>query len=319
MQIVVLDAYSLNPGDLSWASLEEFGDCRIYDRTPDELVIERACNAKIVLTNKVPITRELMNKLPELRYIGVLATGYNIVDTTAAREHNITVTNVPAYGTSSVAQMTFALLLELTQHVGYHSQTVREGRWSSNPDFCYWDYPLIELEGLTMGLVGFGKIAKATAKLARAFGMHVIAYSPEIAPDAATDTELTDDISSLFSRSDVLSLHCPLTDDNKGMVNAERLALMKPGALMINTARGPLIDEQALADALNAERIAGAGLDVLSVEPADPQNPLLKAKNCLITPHIAWATRSARIRLMQTVINNIKAYTAGKPENVVNP
>jgi len=316
MKIVVLDGYTLNPGDLSRDELKSLGECEIYDRTPTNEVVKRAAEAEIVLTNKAIVSREHIQALPRLKYIGVLATGYNIVDVAAARERNIPVANVPTYGTRSVAQHTFALLLELTQHVGHHAQTVRDGRWTKSPDFCYWDYPLVELEGLTMGIVGFGRIGRAVADLALAFGMKVLVTSatPKQVPAGVQFA----DLETLLRQSDVVSLHCPLTPQTKSFVNRERLSLMKPTAFLLNTSRGPLIDEAALADVLNSERIAGAGLDVLSVEPPPAGNPLFQAKNCLITPHIAWATRSARSRLMQAAVANIRAFLAGKPQNVVN-
>jgi len=316
MKIVVLDGFTLNPGDLSWDELKSLGDCEIYDRTPPEEVVKRAADAEIVLTNKAPVTRESILALPRLKYIGVLATGYNIVNTAAARERDILVTNVPTYGTRSVAQHTFALLLELTQHAGHHAQTVRDGRWTKSSDFCYWDFPLVELDGLTMGIVGYGRIGKAVAELAAAFGMKVLATSatPKHAP---ANIQFTD-LATLFRQSDVISLHCPLTPQTKNLLNKERLGLMKPTAFLLNTSRGALIDEQALADALNSGRIAGAAVDVLSVEPPPAENPLLRAKNCLVTPHIAWATRAARARLMQIAIANVRAFIAGEPENVVN-
>jgi glycerate dehydrogenase len=315
-KIVVLDGHTLNPGDLSWEHLRALGECQIYDRSSNQEVVPRAEGSEIVLTNKTAVSREHIQQLPGLRYIGVLATGYNIVDVAAAAERNIPVCNVPTYGTGSVAQMTFALLLELTQRVGHHAQTVREGRWTASPDFCYWDYPLVELEGLTLGIVGYGRIGQAVAKLARAFGMRVCAHSRTSAPTSGVDFLALDD---LFRISDVVSLHCPLTPETRYLVNAERLALMKSSAFLLNTSRGPLVDESALATALNAGRIAGAGLDVLSVEPPPGGNPLFTAKNCYVTPHIAWATRAARSRLMSTAVENVKAFLGGAPRNVVNP
>jgi glycerate dehydrogenase len=317
MKIVVLDGFTLNPGDLSWAALEALGDCVIYDRTVPSSVVERAREAEAVFTNKVVLGRAEFAKLPRLRYIGVLATGYNVVDVAAARERGIVVTNIPAYGTRSVAQMTFSLILELTQHVGHHAQTVRDGRWSESKDFCYWDFPLVELEGLTLGLVGFGRIGRAVAEVALAFGMKVIAFDPGMTSNTMTGVASVDQ-KTLFCQSDIISLHCPLTSENAGLVNAASLALMKPTAFLINTSRGPLVKEADLADALNAGRIAGAGLDVLAVEPPLPDNPLLKAKNCLITPHISWATTAARRRLMDTAVNNLRAFINGGAENVVN-
>ena len=317
MHIVILDGYTLNPGDLTWDDLKALGSCDIYDRSGQEEVVPRAASAEIVVTNKIAISREHIWQLPKLRYIGVTATGFNIVDVAAARERGIPVTNVPTYGTRSVAQMTFALLLELTQHVGHHSQTVRDGKWTRSADFCYWDFPLVELDGLTMGIVGYGRIGKAVADLALAFGMKelVASASPRNAP---ANIQFTD-LENLFRQSDVISLHCPLTPQTKHLVNQARLALMKRSAFLLNTSRGPLIDEHALADALNAGLIAGAAVDVLSIEPPPADNPLLRAKNCLVTPHIAWATRSARSRLMQIAIANVRAFITGKPENVVLP
>ena len=317
MNIVILDGYTLNPGDLSWKALEDLGRCKIYDRTPPELVVERASDYKIVLTNKTILTRDIIEKLPNLKYIGVLATGYNIVDVQAARERNIPVTNVPSYGTQAVAQMVFAHLLNLTQHVRDHAQTVQGGKWTKSIDFCYWDYPLVELEGLTMGLIGFGRIGQAVANLALAFGMKVLVHDVFVKDPLPDNVEFAE-IEDVFRRSDVLSLHCPLTQETEKLVDKSHLDLMKKSAFLINTSRGPLIDEQALADALNANRLAGAGLDVLTVEPAQANNPLLSAQNCHITPHIAWATKSARTRLLRTVIDNVKAFLDGSPQNVVN-
>ena len=316
MKIVVLDGHTLNPGDLSWSGLENLGVCTVHDRTPPDLVVERARGAAIVLTNKTIINADTIAQLPDLQYLGVLATGYNVVDIEAARRRGIPVTNVPAYSTRSVAQATFALLLELAQHTGHHARTVRDGRWCASLDFCYADTPLVELDGLTMGLIGYGSIARMVAEIARSFGMRVIACRQS---DKATgDATRLADLESLLRESDVVSLHCPLTADNHNLLDARRLALLKPGALLINTARGPLIDEQALADALDAGQLAGAGLDVLAVEPARPDNPLLQARNCLITPHIAWATGAARRRLMDQVVANVRAFLDGSPTNVVN-
>jgi glycerate dehydrogenase len=316
MKIVVVDGHTLNPGDLSWDDFRAMGDCAVYERTDPADVARRCAGASIVLTNKVVFDRAVIASLPDLRYIGVMATGYNVVDVAAARNRGIVVTNVPAYGTDSVAQLVFALLLELCQNVGHHAQTVREGRWSASKDFCYWDRPLIELAGLTMGIVGYGRIGQAVGRLARAFGMPVLAYDPNrnlIAPDAATYAELD----TLLARSDVVTLHCPLTPEVANLINAERLARMKPTAFLINTSRGGLVNERDLAEALNAGRLAGAGVDVLSTESARPDNPLLAARNCLITPHIAWATQAARRRLMATLVGNVSAFLAGRPCNVV--
>ena len=317
-RIVVLDGYTLNPGDLSWDALHALSTCEIYDRSSLSETLKRAGGAECVLVNKIILNRETLFSLPHLKYIGVTATGYNIVDVEAARERDIAVTNVPSYGTRSVAQMTLALLLELTQRVGHHAQTVREGRWTTAPDFCYWDYPLFELDGLTMGVVGFGRIGRMVADLATAFGMRVLAHSrSETQPDPSPVQRV--DLESLFRQSDVISLHCPLTPETKKLVNTERISWMKPSAFLLNTSRGALIDEPALAEALNSGRIAGAGLDVLSVEPPPAEHPLLRAKNCLITPHIAWATRAARSRLMEVAVANLKAYLLGQARNVVNP
>ena len=317
MNIVVLDGYTLNPGDLSWEGFEKLGNVAVYDRTPPAEIAVRAADAEVVLTNKTVLSREILAQLPKLKYIGVLATGYNVVDVEAAREREIPVANIPVYGTRSVAQMVFAHVLNLVQHAAHHAQTVCDGRWTASEDFCYWDYPLIELEGLTMGIIGIGRIGQATAQLALAFGMKVIAYdvfTPSPLPEGVSMVELDE----LFRESDVVSLHCPLTPDNEKLVNAERLSLMKDSTFLVNTSRGPLIDEAALADALNSGGIAGAGLDVLAVEPPQAENPLLTAKNCYVTPHISWATHSARSRLMKTAAENVAAFVSGTPQNVVN-
>ncbi len=317
MRIIVLDGYTLNPGDLSWKDLEALGQCSIYDRTTANQTIRRADGAEIVLTNKTVLSAEVIERLEALAYITVLATGYNIVDVEAARKRGIPVSNVPTYGTESVAEMVFAHLLNLTQNVAHHARTVREGRWCRSPDFCYWLAPLIELQGLTIGIIGFGRIGQAAARIALAFGMKVIIYdivTPSQMPEGCRMVELDD----IFRLADIVSLHCPLTDKTEKLVNEQHLALMKPTAFLINTSRGPLIDEQALADALDKGRIAGAGLDVLTAEPPNKANPLLKAKNCYITPHIAWATRAARQRLLKVTVDNVAAFLAGRPQNVVN-
>jgi glycerate dehydrogenase len=315
MNIVVLDGFTLNPGDLSWDELTSLGRCKIYERTAPAEVLARSAEADILLTNKTELKRDHLQRLPKLKYIGVLATGTNVVDLAAARERGFVVTNVPAYGTQSVAQTTLALLLELTQHVGHHAQTVRKGRWTRNADWCYWDYPLIELSELTMGIVGLGRIGRAVAELAAALGMKVLAFSPGTKP-APGFVNLVE-LETLFRQSDVVSLHCPLTPATRNLVNAERLDWMKRTAFLLNTSRGLLVDEPALAEALNTGSLAGAGLDVLSVEPPPADNPLLKAKNCLITPHLAWGTRSARLRLMAMATENVRAFLSGKPQNVV--
>ncbi|MBN1393550.1 MAG: D-2-hydroxyacid dehydrogenase [Pirellulales bacterium] len=319
MNIVILDGHALNPGDLSWDELKTLGQCTIYDRTPPDDTLDRAAKAEILLANKTPLPREIIERLPRLRYIGVLATGYNIVDVEAARRRGISVTNVPDYATASVAQMVFAHLLNLTLRVADHSRGVTENKkWSNCPDFAYWDYPLVELAGLTLGVVGFGRIGRAVAEVARAFGMNVLAYDVH-RPDNPADGVYFVELEELFRTSDAISLHCPLTPETQHLVDAERLAWMKPTAYLINNGRGPLVDEAALADALNSDRLAGAGIDVLSVEPPPADNPLLTAKNCFLTPHIAWATTAARRRLMNTAVENIRAFLDGRPQNVVNP
>ena len=317
MRIVALDGYTLNPGDLSWDAIRALGEFTSHDRTPAAHVIERAKGADALLTNKVPFNRATIEALPDLKLIAVTATGYNIVDTAAAKERGVVVCNVPEYGTPNVAQHVFALLLELTSRTGHHAQTVRDGRWSASPDWCYWDYPLVELNGLTLGIVGYGRIGRVVANIARAFGMNVIANRRSSAPSG--DGVRTVDLDTLARESDVISLHCPLMPDNAKMVNAGFLAKMKPTAFLINTARGGLIDEVDLANALNTGRIAGAGLDVLTVEPPRADNPLIGATNCVITPHIAWASRPARQRLLDVTAANIRAFQSGTPQNAVNP
>lgn len=317
MNIVVLDGHTLNPGDLSWDALKALGHCTIHERTPAGQITPRLADAEIAITNKVPFSKETLAALPKLRCIGVTATGFNIIDAAAAKERQVIVTNVPTYGTRSVAQHTFALLLELTQHAGHHAQTVRDGRWVKSIDWCYSDHPLIELDGLTMGIVGYGRIGRAVGELAHAFGMKVLTNVSSRRKETPANVSIVE-LDHLFASSDVVSLHCPLTPETKHLVNTARLARMKPTAFLLNTSRGPLIDEAALAEALNSGRIAGAGLDVLSVEPPKADNPLLTAKHCLITPHNAWATRAARARLMDVAVANVKAFLEGRPQNVVN-
>ncbi|RKN82117.1 D-2-hydroxyacid dehydrogenase [Paenibacillus ginsengarvi] len=318
MNIVVLDGYTLNPGDLSWDRLTRLGQLQVYDRTPAELVVERAKEADIVLTNKTPLRAADLDQLPKLRYIGVLATGYDVVDTEAAGARGITVTNVPAYSSDSVAQLVFSLLLELCHRVGLHDEAVRAGSWAASPDFSFWRTPLVELSGKTLGIVGIGGIGEKVAVIGQAFGMNVIATNrsgkqPSI-PGATVKLVSTEE---LFEQADVVTLHCPLTPETEGLIGTETLARMKQTAFLINTGRGKLIREQELADALNAGVIAGAGLDVLSTEPPQAGNPLLSARSCVITPHIGWATGEARARLMETAAANVEAFLAGTPVNVV--
>ena len=317
MKIVVLDGYCLNPGDLSWKPLERLGELQVFERTRAEEVVERAQGAEAAFTNKTPLSAEALDRLPDLRYIGVLATGYNIVDVDAARRRNIVVTNIPTYGTASVAQFVFALLLELCHNVRLHSDAARAGEWTRSPDWSFWKTPLVELAGKTMGIVGFGRIGRQTARIADALGMRVL----------ASDTVQTNppdypgfrwaSIEEVLRESDAVSLHAPLFAETRGMINAASLRQMKPTAFLINTSRGPLVVDQDLADALNAGRLAGAALDVLSVEPPAEDNPLLSARNCLVTPHIAWATREARERLMGQAVENLTAFLAGQPRNVI--
>jgi len=316
MRICVLDGYTLNPGDLSWEELQQLGPCEIHDRTPPDAIRARATNAEIVLTNKTQLTRETILALPKLKYIGVLATGTNVVDLAAARDRNIPVTNIPTYGTRSVAQATIALLLELTNRVGHHASRVRTGDWTRATDWCFWDGQMMELNGLTLGIIGYGRIGSAVAEITHALGMKIIACNSSSKP-APPHVRFVD-LETLFRTSDVVSLHCPLTPQTTKLVNAERLALMKPSAYLLNTSRGPLVDEAALATALNAGTIAGAGLDVLALEPPPITNPLLTAKKCIITPHNAWATGAARGRLLRLAVANIRAFLNGTPENVVN-
>lgn len=315
MHIVVLDGYTLNPGDLSWDDLHALGDCQIYDRSAPREIVPRALGAPIVLVNKTQLPRQILVQLRGLRYVGVLATGYNVVDVEMAAELGVLVTNVPAYGAASVAQMAIAHLLNLTQRVAHHAQTVADGRWTGSLDFCYWDYPLVELAGLTLGIIGYGRIGRQVAALARAFGMEVLAH--DVASIPSCEAVRPADVDTIFRQCDAVTLHCPLTPENRNLVDARRLALMKPTAFLINTSRGPLVDEQALAEALNTNRLAGAGLDVLAVEPPAADNPLLTARNCFITPHISWATRAARARLLQVAVENVRAFLAGQPQNVV--
>lgn len=318
MKIVVIEGFSLNPGDLSWEGLEALGELTVYDRSRQDQIVERCKDAEIIFTNKEPVGRDIMAQLPRLKFIGVLATGYNCVDVAAAKELGIVVSNVPGYGTTSVVQLTFALLLELTLHVQDHSNAVKNGDWSRSQDFCFWNYPLIELAGKTMGIIGFGDIGKKVADVASAFGMKIIANSRTKTDQSQRAHFRWTPLEELLEQSDVVSLHCPLTPETTGLINRENLQRMKSSAFLLNTSRGPLVNDQDLADALNRDVIAGAGIDVLSKEPPPPDNPLFSAKNCIITPHIAWATKEARIRLMDIVSNNAKAYVNGAPVNVVS-
>lgn len=316
MKIVVLDAYVLNPGDLSWEGIKQLGELTVYERTPPELTIERAKGAEAIYTNKVVIDETIIKQLPELKFIGVLATGYNVVDTEAAKAAGITVTNIPAYSTQSVAQMVFSHILNFTQNVAFHAQSVKNGDWAKSIDFAYWKTPQTELAGKTLGIIGFGQIGQAVAKIGLAFDMKVIFNNRSKKQSNLEVTQV--ELPQLFRESDYISINCPLTPENKGFINAATIAKMKPGVFLVNTGRGPLINEHDLADALNSGRIAGAGLDVLAVEPALESNPLPKAKNCYITPHIAWATFEARSRLMKIATQNLEAFINKNPINVVN-
>ena len=316
MNIIYLDAHTLNPGDLDWAPIQSLGEVTFYDRTNSDELIERAKDAEILLVNKVKLNRETLEQLPKLRYVGVTATGYDIIDVVATRERGVVVTNVKGYSTDSVAQLTFALLLELTHHVGKHAGSVRAGDWVTSPDFSYWKSPLVELAGKTLGLVGYGDIGRKVAEIGRAFGMTILVNRRNATLGDGKDVRVVDR-ETLFSQSDVVSLHCPATPDTIGFVNRALLSRMKPTAWLLNTSRGSLLNEADVADALNAGTIAGAGLDVLSVEPPKVDNPLLKARNCVITPHIAWASFEARQRLMALVADNVRAFLDGAPKNVV--
>ena len=320
MKMVILDGYTENPGDLSWSELEKLGELTVYDRTSltdEEEIAARIDNADILLTNKTPVSAAALDKNPGVKYISVLATGYNIVDVEAARARGIPVSNVPAYGTAAVAQFAIAMLLEICHHVAHHSETVHAGRWEQSPDWCYWDYPLIELEGKTIGIIGFGRIGQAEGRIAKALGMNVVAYDLYPNDSGRAIAEYVD-LDTLYARADVISLHCNLTPENTGMINKDSIAKMKDGVILINNARGQLIHEQDVADALNSGKMGAAGLDVVYTEPIRADNPLLKAKNCIITPHISWAPKESRQRIMDTAVENVKAYLAGTPINVVN-
>ena len=318
MKIVVLDGLTLNPGDLGWDALEKLGDLSVYDRTPPELVVERIGDADAVFTNKTLVSREHLASCPSVKFIGVLATGYNVVDLAAASERGVPVCNVPTYGTMAVAQFATALLLELCHHVGKHSDDARSGAWAKRADFCYWLNPLVELDGKTLGIIGFGRIGQAFARIAQALGMSVLACANHPDPRLESASLRYATLAEVYAQADVISLHCPLFDSSRGMIDAAAIAQMKPGVLLINTARGQLVVEQDLADALNSGRVGGAALDVLSTEPPLADNPLLTARNCLVTPHIAWATKEARARIMATSAENLERFVAGAAQNVVN-
>ena len=317
MKIVVLDGYTENPGDLSWGGFEAIGETVVYDRTPEEQIVERIGEAEIVILNKTPITRATLEACPGIKYIGVLATGYNVVDTDAARERGIPVCNIPSYGTASVGQFAIALLLEICHHIGAHSDSVHNGDWERSADWCYWNHPLIELDGKTMGIIGFGRIGQATGRIAKALGMKVIAYDAHPS-DAGRALAGYVELDTLLATSDVIALHCPLFPETQGIIDRAAIAKMKDGVIILNNSRGPLIVEQDLADALDSGKVAAAGLDVVSTEPIRGDNPLLKAKNCIITPHISWAAREPRQRIMDMAVENLKAFLGGGAVNVVN-
>ena len=320
MKIVILDGYCENPGDLSWDALAALGELTVYDRTDDTdpaQIAQRIGDAEIIVINKTPITRQVIDACPSLRFITIMATGYNVVDCACAREKGIPVVNVPTYGTASVSQFSIALLLEICHHIGHHSESVHAGRWADNADWCYWDYPLIELEGKTIGIIGFGRIGQAEGRVAKALGMNVLAY--DLYPnDRGREIAEYVDLDTLYARADVVTLHCNLTPENTGMINKDSIAKMKDGVILINNARGQLISEQDVADALNSGKMAAAGLDVVYTEPIRPDNPLLGAKNCILTPHISWAPKESRQRIMDTTVENVRAFLAGAPVNVVN-
>lgn len=320
MKIVILDGYTLNPGDLTWEGFQSFGELAVYDRTPAENaedIIGRIGDAEIVFTNKTPLGRQVFESCRQLRYIGVLATGYNVVDIQAAKECGIVVTNVPSYGTEAVAQFTIAMLLEICSRVGYHDSRVHEGAWQACPDFCFWDMPLMELYGKTIGIIGFGRIGKAVGRLAKAFGMKVLAYANHPNDEGREIGEYVS-LEQLFAMSDVISLHCPLNSSTEGLICRETIEAMKDGVILLNSSRGPLVAEQDLADALNSGKVYAAALDVVASEPVRDDNPLLSAKNCIITPHIAWAPRESRQRLMDIAVENLRAFLNGEQQNVVS-
>jgi len=317
VKIVVLDGYTENPGDLSWDGFDSFGELTVYDRTPDEQIVQRIGDAQAVIVNKTPITKETILACPNMQYVGVLATGYNVVDCAAAKEKGIIVSNIPTYGTEAVGQFAIALLLEICHNIGHHDRAVKEGRWEACPDFCFWDYPLIELSGKTMGIIGFGRIGQTTGKIAKALSMKVLAFDENTSEEGTKIAEYVS-LEEIFKRSDVIALHCPLFPSTEGIIRKDTIAKMKDGVIIINSSRGQLIVEQDLADALNSGKVYAAAVDVVSREPIKGDNPLLKAKNCLITPHIAWAPKESRQRLMEIAVDNLKAFAGGNPVNVVN-
>jgi len=318
MKIVILDGYTENPGDLSWGGFEALGALTVYDRTPTDQIVPRIADAEAVITNKTPISAGTLAACPSIRYIGVLATGYNVVDIAAAKWRGIPVTNIPAYGTDAVSQFAIALLLEICHHAGHHDEAVHQGRWAGNPDFCFWDYPLIELAGKTIGIIGLGRIGQSTARIAKALGMNVLAFD-QFQTDAGRAHASYVTLDELLGASDVIALHCPLFPETENIICKKTIAKMKDGVIILNNSRGPLVNERDLADALNSGKVYAAGLDVVSTEPIKPDNPLLQAKNCFITPHISWAPRESRQRLMDIAAANLQAFTYGKPVNVVNP
>lgn len=319
-KIIVLDGYTENPGDLSWEPLKKLGDLTVYDRTPldDDEIISRIGDASYVYTNKTPLSKKVFESCKKLEFVCVLATGYNVIDIEAAKDHGVVVTNIPTYGTAAVGQFAIALLLEICHHIGHHDQAVHAGKWESNADWCFWDYPLIELAGKTMGIIGFGRIGQATGRTANAIGMNVLAFDKFHNPKLENETCRYAELEEIYSTADVIVLHCPLFPDTEGMINAESISKMKDGVIILNNSRGPLIVEKDLADALNSGKVYAAGLDVVSTEPIKGDNPLLKAKNCIITPHISWAPKESRQRLLNIAIDNLSNFQAGSPTNIVN-
>lgn len=318
MKIVILDGYTENPGDLSWEGFEALGELTVYDRTPEDQVAERIGDAEVVYVNKVPITSEIIAKCPNLKYIGVLATGYNVIDTEAAKKAGILVSNIPTYGTDAVCQYAIALLLELCHHIGEHSECVKRGDWTNNDDWCFWNHPLIELAGKTMGIIGFGRIGQGTGRIAQALGMKVLAYDTHQNKNLESESCRYAELDEVLAQSDVISLHCPLFPATEGIINEKNIAKMKDGVMIINDSRGGLVKEEDLKDALNSGKVAGAAVDVVSTEPIKMDNPLLSARNCIITPHIAWAPKESRQRLMDIAVANLNSYVEGNPVNIVN-